>query len=318
LAALAAPVALSPLDLRSRAGLAARFHPILLPVTSRWMKRALDSGDLASAQALIHRGLETARSLGCSVVALGQYTSIVTRSGTALSVPGLGLTTGNSYTVALAIQAILSLHRRGGVDPARSVLAVAGAAGNIGRACAELLAPRYRRTILVASPRPGSEPRLRELAAALPEAELTQDPRRLRVADAVVCAVSSVEAPFGPEHFGKNCLVCDLSVPAALRPGTAAARPDLRVISGGVARLPFGESLEVAGFPLPRGHVYACMAEGMLLAFEGVRDASFTGTLTADHVRRIEAMAATHGFALADVKPPGLLDTTPESEGVPS
>jgi predicted amino acid dehydrogenase len=60
------------------------------------------------------------------------------------------------------------------------------------------------------------------------------------------------------------------------------------------------------------------MAEGMLLAFEGVRDASFTGALTADHVRRIEAMAATHGFELADVKPPGLLDATPESERVPS
>jgi acetylornithine/succinyldiaminopimelate/putrescine aminotransferase/predicted amino acid dehydrogenase len=315
-AALAAPVVLSPLDLRSRAGLAARFYPILLPVTSRWMKRGLDSGDLASAQALIHRGLETARGLGCSVVALGQYTSIVTRSGTTLSAPGLGLSTGNSYTVALAIQAILSLHRRAGVDPAGSVLAVAGAAGNVGRACAELLAPRYRRTILVVSPRRGAEPRLRELAATLPEAELTHDPMRLRGADAVVCAVSSVEAPFGPEHFGEDCLVCDLSVPAALRPGTAAARSDLRVIGGGVARLPFGESLEVAGFPLPRGHVYACMAEGMLLAFEDVRDASFTGALTADHVRRIEAMAATHGFELADAKPSGLLDTTPASEGV--
>jgi hypothetical protein len=50
------------------------------------------------------------------------------------------------------------------------------------------------------------------------------------------------------------------------------------------------------------------MAEGMLLAFEGVRDASFTGTLSVDHVRRIEAMAATHGFALADLKPPGRLE----------
>jgi predicted amino acid dehydrogenase len=281
------------------------------------MKRALDSGDLASARALIHRGLETARNLGCSVVALGQYTSIVTRNGTALSVPGLGLSTGNSYTVALAIQAILSLHRRGGLDPARSVLAVAGAAGNIGRACAELLAPRYRRTILVVSPRPGSEQRLRELAATLPDAELTQDPMRLRLADAVVCAVSSVEAPFGPEHFGENSLVCDLSVPAALRPGTESARPDLRVISGGVARLPFGESLDVAGFPLPRGYFYACMVEAMLLAFEDVRDASFTGALTADHVRRIEAMAATHGLELADIKAPGLLDAAPGSEGAP-
>jgi acetylornithine/succinyldiaminopimelate/putrescine aminotransferase/predicted amino acid dehydrogenase len=308
LSAFAVPVVLNPLDVRSRAGVDGRFYPILLPVTSRWMKRALESGDVSGAQALIHRGLETARTLGCSVVALGQYTSIVTGNGTALSMPGVGLSTGNSYTVALASQALLNLHERAGVDPAQSVLAVAGASGNIGRACAELLAPRYRHTILLGSLRRGSEERLREVAAKLPDAELTQDPLRLRGADAVVCAVNAVEAAFGPEHFGANGLVCDLSVPAALRPGTAAARPDLRVISGGVARALFGESLAIPGFPLPPGRFYACMAEGMLLAFEGVRDASFTGTLSVDHVRRIEAMAATHGFALADLKPPGRLE----------
>jgi acetylornithine/succinyldiaminopimelate/putrescine aminotransferase/predicted amino acid dehydrogenase len=311
LAALAVPVVLNPLDLRSRTGVAGRFYPILLPVTSCWMKRALDSGDVAPAQALVERGIETARALGCSAVALGQYTSIVTRNGITLSVPGLGLSTGNSYTVALAIQAILNLHRCGGVDPARSVLAVAGASGNIGRACAELLAPHYRRTILLGTPRAGSELRLQELAATLPRAELTQDPLHLRVADAVVCAVNAVDAPFGPEHFGPNCLVCDLSIPPALRPGTAQARPDLRVISGGVARLPFGERLDVAAFPLPPGRFYACMVEGMLLAFDNVRDASFTGAVSADRVRRIEAMAAHHGFGLADIKGPGHFEAAP-------
>jgi acetylornithine/succinyldiaminopimelate/putrescine aminotransferase/predicted amino acid dehydrogenase len=305
LAPLAVPVALTPMDFRSRAGVAGRFYPILLPVTSRWMKQAVDSGERPQAQVLIERGIETARTLGCSVVALGQYTSIVTRNGTTLCAPGLGLSTGNSYTVALAVQGVLKLHRSSGVAPARAVLAVVGASGNIGRACAELLAPHYGRTILLGSPRPGAAARLQELAATLPRAELTQCPLDLREADAVVCAVNSVDAPFGPEHFGPNSLVCDLSVPPALRPGTARERPDLRLISGGVARLPFGESLDVSAFPLPPGRFYACMAEAMLLAVENVRDATFTGPVSADHVRRIEAMAATHGFELAEIKGPG-------------
>ena len=39
---------------------------------------------------------------GCDVIALDHYTSIVTRNATALALPHVGLTTGNSYTIALA------------------------------------------------------------------------------------------------------------------------------------------------------------------------------------------------------------------------
>jgi predicted amino acid dehydrogenase len=45
------------------------------------------------------------------------------------------------------------------------------------------------------------------------------------------------------------------------------------------------------------------MAEGMLLALEGIRDRSFTGELTVAHVRRISALAERHGFALAECRP---------------
>jgi predicted amino acid dehydrogenase len=308
----ASPVALNPLDFRSRAGIAGRFYPILLPVTSKWMKASLESGDPSRAQLLVERGVEMARELGCTAVSLGQYTSIVTRNGTSFRPPGMGLTTGNSYTAALAIQAVLNLHQRRGIDPARSVLAVAGASGNIGRACAEILAPFYKRTILLGSGQPGSALRLGELAGRIARSEIAPDAGGLRAADAVVCAVSAPQPPFGPEHFGENCLVCDLSMPPALRPGTAAARPDLCVIGGGIARLPFGEALDVAAFPLPAGRVYACMAEGMLLALENITDAALTGPISTAHVLRVEEMAETHGFELADLKRAGRLEPAPE------
>jgi hypothetical protein len=44
------------------------------------------------------------------------------------------------------------------------------------------------------------------------------------------------------------------------------------------------------------------MAETMLLGLEGVRDATFTGMLPAEHVYRLAAMAKRHGFALAEYK----------------
>jgi predicted amino acid dehydrogenase len=90
-----------------------------------------------------------------------------------------------------------------------------------------------------------------------------------------------------------------------------AERPDLLLIGGGIARLPFGEHHGILGFPLPPGQVYGCMAETMLLGLEGVRDATFTGFLPAEHVYRLGAMAKRHGFTLAEYKthatmgPPG-------------
>ena len=102
--------------------------------------------------------------------------------------------------------------------------------------------------------------------------------------------------------FGPNAIVCDLSVPAAVRPDVRELRSDLQLMNGGIARLPFGENHGIIGFPLPPGQVYGCMAETMLLGLEGVRDATYTGMLPAEHVYRLAAMAKRHGFALADYK----------------
>jgi predicted amino acid dehydrogenase len=87
-----------------------------------------------------------------------------------------------------------------------------------------------------------------------------------------------------------------------VQPGAAALRPDLVLIKGGIVSLPFGEDLEIVGFPLPPGQTYGCMAEAILLGFEGICDSAFTGSLTADQVASVAAMAARHGFELAGYK----------------
>ncbi len=298
----AAPVVMGAVDVRSATGAEVRVYPILLPFTSRWVKRRIDARRFRLPQALVQRGVDLAHRLDCRTVALGQYTSIATIDGTRLASRGMGVTTGNSFAVALAIQAIEHAHRETGREAASSVLVVAGAAGNIGRACAELLAPRYRRTVLLGSDRPGSHQRLRTLAGIIPNAVATTDPAAVGEGNVVVAALNAVDAPLGAERFAPGAIVCDLSVPAGLPTGVAAARPDLLVIRGGIVALPHGEDLGIVGFPLPRGQTYGCMAEAMLLGFEGIHDAAFTGSLSAARVATVAAMAARHGFRLADYK----------------
>lgn len=308
------PMAISAVDIRSTLGGVVRVYPILLPFTSRWVQQRLEERRLALPQALVQQGIDLARSLGCQMVSLGQYTSIVTLNGTRVVRDGIGVTTGNSYAVALAMQAIERAHLETGSKPAQSVLVIAGAVGNIGRACAEILAPRYRQTILLGSDKPGSRARLEAFARNIPNAVISTDPSAIGKGNVVLAALNAVDAPLTTAPFARNAIVCDLSIPASLRPDIAQRRPDLLIIKGGIVSLPFAENLEIAGFPLPTGQTYACMAEAMLLGFEGIRDASFTGSLTPQQVMQVSAMAARHGFELADYKRSCVLGFEPKKD----
>ena len=302
LAPRANPLVMSSFDVQSTTGAKVRFYAIALPFTSNQMKHWLDEGDFFRVRHSIDKAIKVARFIGCDVIALGQYTSIVTRNATTLDLPHVGLTTGNSYTIALALEAIeRALHDRG-LEPASASLAVVGASGNIGQTCAEILAPRFARTVLLGSSKPSALRRLGELQARIPRASVEADPSALRQADVVLAAANAPTPFLGTEVFAEGAVVCDLSVPAAVRPEVRETRPDVLVIGGGIARLPFGEAHGIIGLPLPPGQVYGCMAETMLLGLEGVRDATFTGFLPAEHVFRLAAMAKRHGFMLAEYK----------------
>jgi len=314
LASQAVPVVMNCTDIRSATGQAVRLHAILLPFTSKQMKRWIDERRLHKPMVAVENGIEAARRLGCKLVALGQYTSIVTRNGLKVRDCGLGVTTGNSYALTLALEALAQAQHEADRSPGDSVLGVLGAAGNIGRACAEILAPHYRRTILVGSDKPGSRLRLDEVARTLPNAEVATDPAALRAADVVMAAVNAVDMPLSSTHFARNAIVCDLSVPTAIHPSLRGERPDVLVIRGGIAQLPRAEDLGIIGFHLPPGQTYGCMAEGLLLGYEGVFDTTFTGAITAGHVRRVTGLARKHGFRLAEYKTRCVLGSEPAEE----
>lgn len=301
-----APVVLSAADVRSTAGRMLRLYPILLPFTSAWIKQRIERRHLTQPRLLVQQGIDLARALDCRVVSLGQYTSIATCAGTRLKARGMGITTGNSYAIALAVQAIERAQRETGRGAAESVLVIVGAAGNIGRTCAQILGPRYRRTILIGSRKPGSMLRLQALAKTIPHAVATTDLGAIGEGDVVIAAINAVDAPVAAESFAPHTIFCDLSVPASVGRGAELARPDVLMIRGGIAALPFGEDLEILDFPLPAGRTYGCMAEAMLLGLEGIRDTAFTGSLTPEHVARVTAMAQRHGFQLADYRRAGL------------
>lgn len=242
-----------------------------------------------------------AERLGACILGLGAFTSVVGDAGVTISrALDIPVTTGDAYTVAIAVQAVLAAGEQVGIAPAGATAAVVGATGAIGRVCAELLAGKVARLILIGR-REDSLAALRERLAANARAELETTTRleRLVEADLVLTVSSALGGIIQPEHLRSGCVVCDVARPRDVSAMVAAARDDILVIDGGMVDVPgpvdFGFN-----FGFPPGKAYACMAETMALALEGrCEDYTVGRDITRERVEEIAAIAARHGFRLS-------------------
>lgn len=292
-----APLVFQPTIVKSKTGARVAFYPIFLPVTSRCMKYALLTEDVARMQMLVDRGVNIAERIGCSLIALGQFTSIVTDNGKSL-LPGLdserpiGITTGNAFTAGLAVE---SLQRTAKIKG--KLTAVVGAAGNIGKGLAHALKEHGARLLLVGSKKRDS---LERLMSAFPCDAVSVDIRSISEADIVVLATNTIAALVDEKMLKRNAIVCDLSVPAVFM--GRYERKDLRVLPGGIARVPGSPDLKICGFPLPKGFAFGCQSEAMLLGFDNIVNHYFTGELTTDKIVALSELGKKHGFEPAGEK----------------
>lgn len=238
-----------------------------------------------------------AEKQGAKLIGLGAFTAVVGDGGKTIAARSpIPVTTGNSYTVATAIDGALEAARLMEIDPAVSTLAVVGATGSIGRTCAQVLAPSFARTILIGRDRGRTE----EAAALVGHgAEVATDVAAISSADVVITVTSAEGEVIHPEHLKIGAVVCDVARPRDVSIRVSKERDDVLVIEGGVVAVPgdvdFGMS-----FGFPDKTAYACMSETMMLALDD-RAESFTlgKDVTVEQVQEIREMAKRLGFGLA-------------------
>ena len=117
----------------------------------------------------IGKAVNLAKERGARIVGLGAYTSVVSKGGRDLDDLGVALTTGNSYTVATAVEATLEAANRLDIPIRETVGAVVGATGSIGRAATLLLAEKVNSLVLIGNPKnpAHSRKRLTKIAAEI-------------------------------------------------------------------------------------------------------------------------------------------------------
>ncbi len=246
---------------------------------------------------------EIAAELGAKIIGLGALTSVAGDGGITVAkrLP-IAVTTGNSYTVATAVEGATRGADLMGTPLQECTVAVVGAAGSIGQTCATLLARSAKRMVLIGRDAAKLEPiadALRTLSPSCVVSTTGDVTTGLRDADVIVTVTSAVDAVILPEHLKRGAVVCDVARPRDVSARVSKERDDVLVIEGGVVAVP-GEVDFHFRFGFPEHTAYACMSETMMLALDG-RYESFTlgKSVSVEQAEETQRLAAKHGFKLA-------------------
>jgi fatty aldehyde-generating acyl-ACP reductase len=270
---------------------------VACPYTPR---RMLELRESTVYRKLVQTG-RLAEKLGAQMLGLGAYTSVVGDGGVTvareLQVP---VTTGDSYTIAIAIQAIRRAAALMDIEIGAATAAVVGATGAIGRVCAEMLADEVAELYLVGRRSEALEG-LRERLEASGRARLHTGTSTevLSHADLIITVTSALEDVIRPQDLRSGSVVCDVARPRDVSAMVAATRDDILVLDGGIVDVPGPVDFHF-NFGFPPGKAYACMAETIALTLEG-RFVDFTvgKDITRAQVDEITTIAEKHGFRLS-------------------
>ncbi len=242
-----------------------------------------------------------AEKLGADILGLGAFTSVVGDAGVtianALKIP---VTTGDSYTVSVAVDAIRAAAQVMEIPLHTATAAVVGATGTIGQVCAEILADDVERLYLIGRRQDALE-ELRDRLLVHARAELIVSTKMDMLANAqlILTVTSAIHDVVNPENLQPGSVICDVARPRDVSAMVATARDDILVIDGGMVDVPGPVDFHF-NFGFPPGKAYACMAETIALALEGrFEDYTLGKHLTRRRVEEIDAIAKKHGFRLS-------------------
>lgn len=242
-----------------------------------------------------------AQKLGAKILGLGGFTSVVGDGGQTIAQQlDIPVTTGDSYTVATAVEGTLQAARQMGIKPKNAVAAVVGATGSIGNVCAQLLAPAVGKIILLGrNAKKLQTVKLLVQAQGQPHVQISTNMHHLQHADLVLTVTNAIDAVIEPQHLKSGAVVCDVARPRDVSKSVVEQRNDVLVIEGGMVRVPGPVNFNF-DFGFPPGRAFACMAETIALALEGHYHSYTLGKdISLEQVQGMANMAAKHGFAVS-------------------
>ncbi|MGB7339794.1 MAG: hypothetical protein WBC91_12945 [Phototrophicaceae bacterium] len=245
--------------------------------------------------------INLAESKGAQIMGLGAHIAVVGDAGQTISERvSIPVTTGNSYTVAVAVDSMIEAATIMDINITEARVAIVGATGSIGKACARVFAESCAELILVGRDLDRTE-QVRELCQGkMANVIASSDMHAIYQADLVLTVSSAIDVIIEPQHLKPGSVVLDVARPRDVSPAVARQRDDVLVIEGGMVEVPGANANFNFDFGFPPRKAFACMVETMALAMEG-RYENFTigRDISPQQVREMREICNRHGFKLS-------------------
>lgn len=322
--------------IRSVTGAQVELRSYALLIDAHTFHACLRGEGRAVVRGKIEEALELAHEDGCRIAALGGLTSVITANARDLRSPipvttgnsltvaacldaarqevalrgidlscsvgavvGAGGNIGSVYAGLIAddVAQLLLICRAGGeaalAPVAKRIVRRAARRAARGEATG-LSATLLERRVDLTAPDAWTD---RVLARGDGPVRISSDLSSLKSASLILGASNSPSAIIEPAHVGDNeVLLVDVAVPPDVDARVAQLGPRVGVISGGTIALGEPNVDFSLPAPIPRGTLYACATEGVVLGLERRWESFTRGTVRPDRVAEIGALAARHGF----------------------
>src|SRR3989338_5691179 len=250
---------------------------------------------------VLNRVIESARVAkedGADIVTLGGFTSVVGNEGEEVArAVDMAVTSGNTYTAALAIKGILRASEIVGLNLKKARCAVIGATGDIGSACARFFADKVCSMAIAARNETMlfkfSEELSKKIGSTISIHKKTAE--AVKDADVIISATSALTTIIDPESLKPGAIVCDVALPANIAREVSRQRKDVLVFEGGLSSVPFYGRVKNRKWDIlmPQNAIYGCLVEGLILGFENKKE-NFSigrGNISAEKIKQISLLA---------------------------
>jgi predicted amino acid dehydrogenase len=270
-------------------------------VAAPYTPQAMHDLPLEKVYSKIVDTINLAESKGAKIMGLGAHIAVVGDAGLTIAERvNIPVTTGNSYTVGVAVDSLYEAAKIMEIEVSDATVAIVGATGSIGKASARILAEQVGKLILVGR-RDDAINQVRELCEGkAAEVIAATDMNSIYEADLIITVSSAIDAIIQPKHLKPGAVILDVARPRDVSTAVAAERDDVLVIEGGMVQVPGKNANFNFDFGFPPRMAFACMVETIALAMEG-RYENFTlgRDIEPERVKEINAICARHGFKLA-------------------
>ncbi len=269
-----------------------------IPMTARQMME-----DHTQALKKIKQALRLAKRKNISLIGLGALTASFSKGGKEIESLGVGITTGRAYTVKTVTDYAKKVLHLFSLPKEKVQVAIVGAAGSIGSACAKILALDGVKNFLFVDLERKAEhlkKHVEELANKHHDIKIAISHRvgDIKGYDIIIAATSAPEVVIISDDLSPGAVVINDAQPSDISPEIIAERPDVIVIEGGVVHTPtvrcnFNMSLA------DRNDTFCCLGEVLILAHNRHFDHYALGELDLSLIEHIEELAKNFPISLA-------------------